>query len=170
MRNMSYVTDQTRPTISGPDPLGLVKARKMQERLRPAEVILLGSRAAGDHRHDSDADLMAVCSDEAAVVTADETLRQLLEGKYLVPVVSVITITEEEFLRTAPLAQSQAGQAARHGVTPGGRSLDYRPERDLEPEEIRQATIFWLALAETHLDWTLRISSGISEGTCKWMV
>ena len=35
--------------------------------MRSSEVILLGSRAAGDHRPDSDVDLMAVCSDEAAV-------------------------------------------------------------------------------------------------------
>ena len=65
--------------------------------------------------------------------------------------VNVVTITREEFRRTAPLAQSQAGQAARHGVTPEGRSLDYRPEREPEPDEIRQAAIFWLALAERHL-------------------
>ena len=146
------MTAQTRPPSNAPDPRGLAIAREMQERLRPAEVILLGSRAAGDHRQDSDVDLMAVCPDEAAVVRADETLRQLLAGKYEVPVVNVTTITREEFLRTAPLGQSRAGQTARHGVTPDGRSLDYRPEREPEPEEIRQATIFWLALAETHLE------------------
>ena len=49
----------------------------------------------------------------------------------------MITITREESIRTAPLAQSQTGQAARHGVTPGGRGLDYLPEREPEPEEIR---------------------------------
>ena len=137
---------------NAPDPEALAIARGMQERLQPAEVILLGSRATGDHRQDSDVDLMAVCPDEAAVREADETLRQLLEGKYEIPVVNVITITREEFRRTAPLAQSPAGQAARHGVTPEGRSLDYRPEREPGTEEIRQATIFWLTLAEGHLD------------------
>ena len=116
-----------------PDPLGLAIAREMQERLKPAEIILQGSRAAGDHRPDSDVDLMAVCTDESAVREADETLRQLLEGRYEVPVVNVVTITRSEFLRTAPLAQSHAGQAARHGVTPCGRGLGYRPEREPEP-------------------------------------
>ena len=62
------MTAQTRPPSNAPDPRGLAIAREMQERLRPAEVILLGSRAAGDHRQDSDVDLMAVCPDEAAVV------------------------------------------------------------------------------------------------------
>ena len=76
----------------------------------------------------------------------------VIAGKYEVPVVNVVTITREEFRRTAPLAQSQAGQAARHGVTPEGRRLDYRPERKPGTEEIRQATIFRLTLAETRLD------------------
>ena len=113
---------------------------------------LLGSRAAGDHRPDSDVDLMAVCPDEAAVLRADEVLRQLLEGKYEMPVVNVITIPREEFRRTALLAQSQAGQAARHGVPPDGKSMDYRPEREPKPEDTREAGIFWLTLTEAHLE------------------
>lgn len=155
---MASMTGRTPPAKSAPDPLALAIAREMQERLRPAEVILLGSRATGEHRPDSDVDLMAVCPDRATVVIADEILRQLLEGKYEVPVVNVVTITREEFRRTAPLAQSQAGQAARHGVTPDGNGLDYRPDREPGPEEIREAAIFWLALAEMHLDAFARIS------------
>ena len=135
-----------------PDPQALAIAREMQERLHPAEVILLGSRAAGDHRPDSDVDLMAVLPDGAAARAADETLRRLLDGKYEEPVVNVLTMTREAFRRTAPLAQSRAGQAARHGVTPGGRSLDYRPEREPSTGEILQATVFWLVLAEDELD------------------
>ena len=94
---------------------------------------------------------MTVCADEDAVREADETLRQLLEEKYETPVVNVTTITQSEFVRTAPLGQSFAGQAARHGVTPEGKPLHYRPEREPTPEEIREAAIFWLYLAETHL-------------------
>ena len=150
-------TDQPRPAKSGPDPLGLSIAQEMQDRLHPAQVILQGSRAAGDHRPDSDVDLMAICPDEATLREADEMLRQLLEGKYEVPVVNVFTITREEFQRTAPLAQSLAGQAARHGVTPDGRSLGYWPERDPEPEELREASIIWLVLAEAHLDGFTRM-------------
>ena len=146
------MTNQTGPAKSAPDPQALSIAREMRERLHPAEIILQGSRATGEHRRDSDVDLMAVCPDEAAVREADETLRQLLAGKYDIPVVNLITITKEEFLRTAPLAQSWAGQAARHGVTPDGEALDYRPDRRPEPEEIRKAAIFWLSLAEAHLE------------------
>ena len=79
---MNSVTHQTCPTRNAPDPLGLAIARDMQQRLHPAEVILQGSRAAGDHRPDSDVDLMAVLPDEAGVKKADEILRRLLEGKY----------------------------------------------------------------------------------------
>ena len=139
----------TPPTST--DPVGLAIAREMQEPLKPAMLILQGSRAAGDHRPASDVDLMAVCPDYAALLKAEETLWQLLEGKHTPPVVNVLTITRSEFVRTAPLAQSPAGQAVRHGVTPDGRRLDYRPEREPEREEIRQETIFWLTMAETHL-------------------
>ena len=136
---------------TGPDPVGLAIAREMQERLKPALVILQGSRAAGDHRQDSDCDLMAVCPDHTTLREVEEKLWDLSEGEHSVPVTNVLTITDEEFRRTEPLAQSPAGQAARHGVTPEGRSLDYRPEREPEPEEIRQEAVFWLVLAETHL-------------------
>ena len=97
------------PRRNAPDPQALAIALEMQGRLQPAKVILLGSRAAGDHHHDSDVDLMAVAPDEAAAAAAKETLRNLLDGKYDVPVVNVITITRDEFRRTAPLAQSWAG-------------------------------------------------------------
>ena len=137
---------------NNPDSHALAITRGMQQRLQPAEVILLGSRAAGDHRPDSDVDLMAVVLDDNGKGEADHILRQLLEGKYEIPVVNVSTITRENFRRTAPMAQSQAGQAARHGVTPEGRNLDYVPKQELAPEEIRQATIYWLTLAERHLD------------------
>ena len=136
---------------NAPDSQALAIAREMQKQLQPAEVILLGSRAAGDHRPDSDVDLMAVVLDDNGKREADQILRQLLEGKYEIPVVNVSTITREEFRQNAPMAQSQAGQADRHGVTPEGSSLDYVAEREPEAEEIRQATIYWLTLAERHL-------------------
>ena len=143
---------------NAPDSQALAIAREMQKKLQPAEVILLGSRAAGDHRPSSDVDLMAVVPDDNGKRAADGLLWGLLEGQYEVPVVNVSTITKEEFQRTAPMAQSKAGQAARHGVTPEGSSLDYVAEREPETEEIRQATIFWLTLAESHLRSFVQLS------------
>ena len=137
---------------SSPDPVGLVIAREIQERVHPAEIILSGSRAAGDHRPDSNVDLTAIAPDEAAAERTKEILRELLEGKRDVPVVNVITITREEFDRTALLGQSFAGQAARYGVTPEGRNLSYRPEREPTAGEIWELTIWWLRMAEHHLN------------------
>lgn len=140
-----------------PDPEALAISREMQGRLQPAEVILLGSRAAGDHRPDSDIDLTAVVPDEEGKREADEILRHLLEGKHDDPVVNVLTITRERLRLTAPMAQSQAGQAARHGVTPEGRSLDYQPEREPDDQEIRRAAIYWLTMAESEVDSFTRL-------------
>ena len=68
-----------------PDPEGLAIAREIQKKLHSAEIILGGSRAVGEHSPDSDVDIMAICPDEDTVREADETLRQLLEGKQDVP-------------------------------------------------------------------------------------
>ena len=117
-----------------PAPEGLTIAREIQDRLRPAEVILFGSRADGSHRPDSDVDLTAIVPDEAAAERTKETVREILNGRRGEPEVSVITTTREKFRQWALLAQSFAGQAARYGVTPGGGSLDYRPEREPTPD------------------------------------
>ena len=65
---------------------------------------------------------------------------------------TVITTTREEFRQWALLGQSFAGQAARYGVTPEGRSLDYQPEREPTAGEIRELTIWWLKMAQRHLN------------------
>ena len=132
------------------DPEGLAIAREIQKKVHPAEVILGGSRAVGDHRPDSDVDLVAVAADEDAAERTEDILRELLAGKHDVPVVNAMTITREEFRRRAPLAQSFAGQAARYGVTPDGRSLDYRPDREPTPDEVRELTIYWIRMAVGH--------------------
>ena len=152
-----------------PDPEGLAVAQEIQQKVCPAEIILGGSRAAGDHRPDSDVDLMAVAPDGETAQRTRETVQELFgdtAGKLVVKDMTIIhgrlpgrgleagvvTVTREEFQRTAPLAQSFAGQSARHGVTPDGRNLDYRPEREPAPEEKREQAAWWLRLAEGHLD------------------
>ena len=133
---------------NSPDPVGLAIAREIQERVRPAEIILSGSRSVGDHRPDSDVDLTAVVPDEAAAERTKETVRGILDGRRGKPEVSVITTPRKEFDGTAVLGQSFAGQAARHSVRRDGRSLGYRPERDPTAGEIRVMTIWWLRMAE----------------------
>ena len=138
---------------NAPDPEGLAIAREIQQKVRPAEIILGGSRAAGEHSPDSDVDLTAIAPDEDSAERTEEILRELLEGKRDVPVVNVHTITRAEFSRLALQAQSFPGQAARYGVTPEGKSLDYQPEREPMLEEIQELTLFWLRLADRHMSF-----------------
>ena len=135
---------------SAPDPVGLAIGREIQQKVHPAEIILAGSRAIGDHRTDSDVDLMAIAPDDECAEQTKTVLKELLDGKCEVPVVNVVTITRQEFQRRAPLGQSFAGQTARHGVTLDSRSLDYRPERAPTQDELQELTLYWLRLAETH--------------------
>ena len=138
---------------NAPDPVGLAIAREIQRKVHRAEIILGGSRAVGEHRPDSDVDLTAIAPDDDGTERTKEILRELLEGKTSVPVVNAYAVTRAEFQRWAIQAQSFAGQAARYGVTPDGRSLGYRPERDPTPEEIRELTLYWLRFAHNH--WTI---------------
>ena len=66
---------------SSPDPEGLTIAREIQERVRPAEVILFGSRADGSHSPGSDVDLTAIVPDEAAAERTEETVNEILQGR-----------------------------------------------------------------------------------------
>ena len=138
---------------NAPDPVGLAIAQEIQQKAHPAEVILGGSRAVGEHHPDSDVDLTAIAPDEDGAERTKEILKELLEGKTSVPVVNAYAVTQAEFQRWALQAQSFAGQAARYGVTPDGQSLDYRPEREPTPEEIRELTLYWLRFAHNH--WTI---------------
>ena len=114
---------------TNPDPAALAVAAAMQKLLAPAQVILNGSRAVGEHHPDSDVDLMAIFVDDDARLLADEALPGLLKPYDDGPQVHVYTISRAEFERLALAAQSFPGQAARHGVTAAGAPLNYRPER-----------------------------------------
>ena len=138
---------------NAPDSVGLAIAREIQQKVHPAEIILGGSRAVGEHRPNSDVDLTAIAPDDDSAERTKEIFRELLEGKTGTPVVNAYAVTRAEFQRWALQAQSFAGQAARYGVTPEGRSLDYRPEREPTPEEIRELTLYWLRFAQNH--WTI---------------
>ena len=50
------------PQQGNPDAVGLAAAKAAQDAVAPDTVILFGSRARGDHRPDSDVDLMVVAS------------------------------------------------------------------------------------------------------------
>ena len=123
---------------NAPDLVGLAIAREVQQKVRPAEIILGGSRPSASTAPTPTWDLTAIAPDDGSAERTNEILRELLEGKTGTPVVNAHAVTQAEFQHWAIQAQSFAGQAARYGVTPEGRSLGYRPERDPTPEEIRE--------------------------------
>jgi uncharacterized protein len=59
------IAGSTRPTVPVPAPLEPL-LRLVQARLHPVDVWLFGSRARGNHREDSDWDLLAVLPDDAS--------------------------------------------------------------------------------------------------------
>ena len=63
---------------NAPDPEGLATAREIQQLVRPAEIILGGSRAVGEHNPDSDVDLTAIVPDEAAAEGTKAILKEFL--------------------------------------------------------------------------------------------
>ena len=52
---------QSAPKGKAPDAIGLAAAQAAQTAVAPDTVILFGSRARGDHRPDSDVDLLVIC-------------------------------------------------------------------------------------------------------------
>ena len=143
------MTDAT--TAKGhPDPLGLQIARAIQQAVQPAEVILYGSRAVGEHRQDSDVDILIVTQDRQEAGTATITAQNWLNTARPDADVSIRTMTLEEFERKRRLGQSLAGQASRHGVNAMGERLEYNPHDDPHEEEIWQETRGWLERSEEH--------------------
>ena len=124
------------PQTKSPDPLGLAVAREVQKAVAPATVILYGSRAAGDHRPDSDVDLMIIAPDRSAAGSAAADANRWLRTAGPDLDVNIKTLTQEGFDRRRRLGQSLAGQASRHGVDPMGERLEYNPQYDPHEEEI----------------------------------
>ena len=121
------------PQTGSPDPLGLHVAGEVQKAVAPATVILYGSRAAGDHRPDSDIDLMIIAPDRSAAGSATADANHWLRTAGPDLDINITTLTQEELDRRRRLGQSLAGQASRHGVDPMGERLDYNPQYDPPP-------------------------------------
>ena len=58
-----------------PDPHAMEVARVIQEAVNPDLTILYGSRAVGDHREDSDLDIMVVTGGTSAIAPESRALR-----------------------------------------------------------------------------------------------
>ena len=134
-----------------PDPAGLEIARAVQDATQHATVILFGSRASGDHRPDSDVDLLLIADGPQAARDATAAVNRWLHSNKPPLDVNFRTMTSHEFQIRRRLGQSLAGQAARHGVNPMGERLEYSSDYDSHDEEIWQETRGWLERSEEHL-------------------
>lgn len=115
-------------TAKTPDPRALDIARAIQEQMSPDMVILFGSRATGDHRPDSDVDILVVTwkdNHHGAVIRTHSAARTYMEASPPRLEVNVIGMTREKFDHCRRANQHIAGQAVNHGGIMSGEKLDY---------------------------------------------
>ncbi len=110
-----------------PDETGLAAAQAAQKAVAPDIVILFGSRARGDHRPDSDVDLLVICS--GCQVTAYGRARRAVKTYFRdnPPALGldVVTMDRERFHWAKRAKNHVAGQALRDGVVMSREKLDF---------------------------------------------
>ena len=107
--------------VSGakPDPCAIAIARKVYRAVQPDAVILYGSRARGDHRLDSDVDLMVILTGTPG--TRPKPLPSIPASPYDV---NILVRDLHWFQRCRRARNHVAARAAREGVIIGGEALD----------------------------------------------
>ena len=101
------------------DPVALEIAWAAQEAAESAIVILFGSRARGDHRPNSDVDLLVIANDEnagPARVAAGAAVSRYLERTGIRLSTDIIGMTRKQFSRCRLAKQHIAGQADTYGI------------------------------------------------------
>ena len=101
-----------------PDPHALAAAAFAQQKAGPNTVILFGSRATGDHRPESDMDVMLVCRTRIVAAERDVSLALKRYFRENPPVLNVqlLAISQERFNYCRRAPNHVAGQAWRLGV------------------------------------------------------
>ena len=110
-----------------PDPLGLAVAHAAQKAAEPNIVILFGSRARGDHRPNSDVDLLVIYQGNSAIPEA-RIKRAVNEYFELHPPqrrVDIITMDNDQFEYARRSKNHVAGQALRDGIIMSDEGLDF---------------------------------------------
>ena len=112
----------------------LAAARAAQEAVAPDTVILFGSRARGDHRSDSDIDLLVIHREDRswAATEAQRIGYAKLKQMSLRGEVNAIGMTRDKFNYARRAKNHVAAQALRDGVIMSGEKLDYTPDYDDE--------------------------------------
>lgn len=120
------------PIPNGPDPIALAAAQAAQQAVSPDTVILFGSRARGDHRPNSDLDLLIVCADDVVGPTsrAGKAVRTYFELNPPRLDADVIPIGKAKFDYCRRAKNHVAAQAMRDGIIMSGERLDYNHSYD----------------------------------------
>ena len=152
-RRIISLMQATPPTRRQPCRLALAAAQAAQDAVAPDTVILFGSRARGDHRPDSDIDLLVIHQEERswAVPAAQRAGYARLKPTAPHTEVNAIGITRARFHYSRRAKNHVAAQALRDGVVMNGENLDY-PAEEMEDEpanwpdikERLQAAAEWL--------------------------
>ena len=120
------------PQGKAPDALGLAAAQAAQNAVAPHTVILFGSRARGDHRPDSDVDLLVICDGNNLHVGGRARRAVKSHFKTHPPQLGldIVTIGREKFHYARRAKNHVAGQALRDGVIMSGESFGYNHSYD----------------------------------------
>ena len=155
------------PTGHKPDNKAVHLARYVHELLCPQMTILFGSRARGNHRLESDVDILVV-SEHATTAEQQENIRQKANNLYNVSTqVQLVHRTVQDFLDQSTNRNNLVARATDEGVPfTSDPTLTahlavprlYDPDGDQETAQVHTQS------------WALRISSGVSKGIYKPVV
>ena len=123
------MVQQGRRIRGTPDPHALRIAAAAQVRVRPDIVILFGSRAVGDHRQESDVDILVVTDGTdrlSSESTAREAAQSYMQENPPLLELGIVSMDRRTFDRCRQANQHIAGQAVIYGVNMSGERLDYR--------------------------------------------
>ena len=137
---------QSAPTAPPPDRRACAVAKAVYDELRPASVIVFGSRARGDFRPDSDIDLMVIADSgdtggfandlyAAGSRAAFAKARELYDGSLNV---DLVRMTESQFQDRRRARNHVAGQAARDGFDMNGDKIQPDGQEPTNLPDIRQ--------------------------------
>ncbi len=137
----------TLATQNKADPKAVAVARAVYDAIPLDSVILFGSRARGDHRPDSDIDLMLIHTERVSkedYQKASEVARAAIKeafGEHWVGV-DLLTMPKGRYLRCRGGINHVAAQAARDGVNMNGEKQEYEPDPEsFDWHDIRQRVI-----------------------------
>ena len=115
-----------------PDAVGLTVARAAQRVAAPDTVILFGSRARGDHRANSDVDLLIVYNDSSITPRGDvrQAIREYFAAHPPALSVDIVTMSRDRFDYCSRAQNHVAGQALQDGIIMSGEELECGSDYD----------------------------------------